>query len=39
MEYIRTSNLLNWSGENFVTMMRKEGLFMARMIYEEDSSS
>ena len=28
------SNWVNWSGENFVTMMRKEGLFMARMIYE-----
>jgi len=35
-KYLRTANLLNWSGENFVTMMRKEGLFMARMIYEED---
>ena len=33
-KYLRTANLLNWSGENFVTMMRKEGLFMARMIYE-----
>ena len=35
-KYLRTANLLNWSGENFVTMMRIEGLFMARMIYEED---
>ena len=35
-KYLRTANLLNWSGENFVTMMRKEGFFMARMIYEED---